>query len=372
MDRRKFIEAGLGAAFVSSMPMSSPAFAARKHAATHAPLTVGSDPRIELYSVILTLSPFRGFPGAPVVTELDFSYRTEVGEYFGTYGEHPVVAKYAAMAAKGFRFGHPPSAILHFTDPPALEPKASVDPLTLKMAGGAEELDAFIALARDFAHATDFMTWFGSHADFYRGLADTYRARMEWNYVDDLVEYYGEARESYTMMLAPLFHPGGFGPRVRRDDGRYEAYAAVGPRAVEDGVPAFGAGAAARRMQWHEFSHSHVNHLTDANIDGLIEPVSILQKDVKAEVEAFLPWSIHVADWVSEHVVRGVTTRLAYRKTGDEEGAAALAKEMSSFPYVDRVAALLEEEYETDRRKYPTLAAFFPNIVTLFSKIAAA
>lgn len=333
--------------------------------------TIGADPRIELYAVVLGLSGYRGFPPqARVYTDFVFAYRTEAETRFAPDRDQPVVALYREMAEHGFRFAHPPSAMLHLSDPPALARTGPIDPLTLRMAGGQARLDAFVAGMRDFALNSRFRPWYDAHLAFYRDIAATYRSRMEWNYVQDLADYYGKARKAYRLILAPLFHPGGFGPRVRQPDGRYAAFAIVGTRGVVDGKPDFGTAEDMRRLLWHEFSHSHVNHLTERHLDLFMAPVSRLQAGVRKEVEAVMPWSIHVADWVSEHVVRGVTSRLAYLKVGRAEGDRALALEVEQFPYVAEVCERLTA-YEADRARWPTFAAFFPNLAAVFQAAAA-
>jgi hypothetical protein len=87
-------------------------------------------------------------------------------------------------------------------------------------------------------------------------------------------------------------------------------------------------------------------------------------------VEEFVPWEVHVSDWISEHIVRGVTTRLAELKVGPEEAAAVLRSEVQQFPHVGEVCELLPE-YESDRRRYPDLDRFYPKFVGLFERIAA-
>ncbi|MFW6330871.1 MAG: DUF4932 domain-containing protein [Gemmatimonadota bacterium] len=237
------------------------------------------------------------------------------------------------------------------------------------MAGGRARLDAFLAGLRDFAVDSGFVDWFAAQASGHRAMLAGCRAALDRDYVADLVDYFGERCDSYTLILAPLAHAGGFGPRVRRADGGRAAFAVVGPKSIEDGVPAFGTPAQLRRLLWHELSHSHVNHLTERYLDGFMGPVTDLQGHIRPEVERYVPWDVHVADWVSEHVVRGITTRLAYRELGRAEGDAALELELTGFPFTAEVAARLEQ-YERRRDRYPTLADFYPELVALFESVA--
>jgi hypothetical protein len=366
MNRKSFLTTSAGLlALAAWRPTAIPGLAAERRPG--AAITV--DPRIELFNVILYLGAFRGFGGNTPLTGLDFPYLAGVEERFGPFREHDVVRQYEAMAARGFWLTHPPSAMLHLSPPPPLAEEIPVNEFTVRMAGGREALDTFLGGACRFADESGFMSWFQDQAPLHRAMVARYRDRLEWDYVADLVEYYGDRRESYTVILAPLSHGGGFGPRVRRPDGRYDAFAIIGPRTVEDGVPDFGAGRVARYLFWHEFSHSHVNHLTDRHLDRLIGPVSVLQGDVRAEVEEYVPWEVHVSDWVSEHVVRAVTTRLTHWKLGPAEAGIELRREVERFPFVAEVCDALVE-YEQDRARYPTLAAYYPRIVDVFQDLA--
>lgn len=365
MDRRTFLLSAAGALSLS--------FARRwaKLEGSEIPETVavGVDPRIELFGVILLLGGFRGFAGHTPLTGLSFPYRDEVEARFGALRDHPVVGQYDRMAERGFWLTHPPSAMLHLTPPPELAERIPVNDFTVRMAGGRESLDAFLTQARDFAEASNFMAWFQEQEPFHRELAGRYRDRMAWDYLQDLLDYYGDRRERYTLILAPLAHPGGFGPRVVRPDGLHDAFAVVGPHEWENGQLDFGPEPAMRRLFWHEFSHAHVNHLTDRHVPDLLEAMEILQGHLRDEVEAFVPWEVHVSDWVSEHVVRAVTTRLTHLRIGPEEGDEVLRLELAQFPHVDRISHLLLE-YEADRRSHPTLESFFPRIVQEFGRIA--
>jgi hypothetical protein len=367
MDRRSFLTAGAGAlAFAAWRPHRALASATRGEAVA----VVTVDPRIELFNVILYLGDFRGFAGNTPLTTLASPYLDGIEAAFGHFRGHPVVRHYEAMAERGFWLGHPASAMLHLTDPPHLAERIPVNAFTVQMAGGREPLDTFLAQARPFAAESGFMDWFRGQAALHARLVAAYRNRLEWNYVQDLVDYYGDRRESYTLILAPLSHGGGFGPRVLRPDGLYDAFAVVGPRSVQGDLLDFGSGRPMRMLFWHEFSHPHVNHLTDRHLALFMPAVDALQGHLREQVEAYVPWEVHVSDWVSEHVVRGVTTRLAELKVGREEAEAALRHEVQHFPYVGEVSERLLD-YETDRARYPTLETFYPGLVEVFEAAAA-
>jgi Domain of unknown function (DUF4932) len=280
------------------------------------------------------------------------------------------------MATNGlFRFGHPPSVMLHLSNPPLLEEKIPVDDFLIRMAGSRAKLDEFVQAMRTFAADAEFMDFYVGHESAYAQLAAGYRKNMEWDYVKDLEVYYGYRQEAYHLILAPLFHPGGFGPRIKTPEGSYQAYAIVGPKGVAEDQPDFGAGDSMRRLCWHEFSHSFVNHLTDMHLDRLRGPVGTLESrklpaQVIEQIKTFGLWDVHLADQASEYVVRAATTRLSAIKLGREKADRALEMEKNQgFPHLEAICACLEQ-YEKLREKYPSLKDYFPQIAAAFEKLA--
>jgi hypothetical protein len=379
MDRRDFLKAG-GAAALWPGLMVLRARAGQSEDTDR--LDIRSDPRIEIYGVVLYLGPFRGLKDedgvirSRVVTPYEFAYKREVDARFGRFKDHPAVKICGEMAEEGlFRLGHPPSVMLHLSDPPGLETKIPIDDFLIRMAGGREPLDAFLAAMRAFSRDSDFMTFFQDHGGFYKRLAAEYRKAMEWNYVRDLEEYYGARQDAYHLTLATLSHPGGFGPRIRTPEGRYEAYAVIGPKGVKDDIPEFGSGDAMRRLCWHEFSHPFVNPMTEARVGDLRESLGVLESrklpaPVVERIRAAGMWDVHLCDQAGEYLVRGVTTRLAFRKMGAESGRAAMAEEIrQGFVHLEAICGRLEA-YESRRDRYPALKDYYDEIVAAFRDLA--
>lgn len=104
-----------------------------------------------------------------------------------------------------------------------------------------------------------------------------------------------------------------------------------------------------------------------------MEPCSVQLADMRARVEAAsnVSWDTFVHEWVSEHVVRAVTTRLAYRELGEMSGQAALEKEHGQgYIYVGELARALER-YERHRAEYPSLASFLPERLRVFERASS-
>ncbi len=336
-------------------------------------ITVSVDPRIELLAVVQHLADYRAPGGGPLLTQLDFQYKESVAEYFAPYRNHPAVHRFREISARGFNFAMPPEAMLSLTDPPDLEIVRPVRDMVTERAGGTKQLEAFAGDLRRFARDANFMEFHRSQRKFHDSIKRGYREQMgEYTTAADIEGYFGWRQAGYHIVLAPFFHPGGFGPRIPRADGVFDVYSIVGPYRQKGEALEFGTPEEIRYLVWHEFGHSFVNHLTDAHIGELMEPVTALMPPIPEEAlrRAGVSRSVPVSEWVSEHVIRSVTVRLAYLKLGETAGEAALKKETGrGYPHVERLCRALER-YEGSRGTYPTFREFYPEIVEVF-RIAA-
>ncbi|MCJ7581026.1 MAG: DUF4932 domain-containing protein [Candidatus Aminicenantes bacterium] len=333
------------------------------------------DPRIELYYILLLQSSFRGFDGAPVLTELDFPYKREALSTFADFSGHEAVKIYEEMSGNLFRFGHPIRAMLSLSDPPELKLEFPIDPVTVKMADGQEQLDVFFEHVRHFAAETNFMDFYSEHQDFYSKVVESYKRVIDRKLIRELEDYFGHKQNSYTLIAAPLSLSGGFGPSVEVSKGTFDIFYIAGPSQLQDGEPVLSTGVRLKTLFWHEFSHSFINHLTDDNIEPLRGPCDILQAEMKDTLKKMgfgeEMWDIHISDWISEHVVRGVTSRLVFHTGGENAAEMALKKEIANgFPYVREVYSSLEI-YEQSRDLFPSLKDYFPEIVHVFEKLAS-
>ena len=270
------------------------------------------------------------------------------------------------MSQQGFWYGQPPEAMLHLGPPPELEQRSAFTPFLIERAGSLENIERFVDALRDFARATDFAAFYDSHRPLYDRLAESYRARIAGNYIRDIEGYYGARQASFNVVLAPIFHFGGFGPRLEREEGLYDVYNLSGPCAVTDDLPDFGSERNVRRLFWHEFSHSFVNHLTEPYVDRLMAPCTALMGDRLQPQHQ----ELQVGEFVSEQVIRAVTTRLAYLRLGEEVGAAALDFDATERFYLVGQLLAAFEEYEESRDRYPTLADYYPEVVRTFERLA--
>jgi hypothetical protein len=323
------------------------------------------DPRIELLAAIQMLSAYNDRFG--LLTRFDFEYKTAMEAHFTAFAGHPVVQMFDAMSMQGFAFSIPPRVMLYLSEPPALEVNPEFPDDLIAQAGGADRLDAFVELMRDFARESDFMRFYDEQAPAIAEMVSRTEALTEGaDYIEILEDYYGMQQHSYHFVLAPLYHQGGFGPRIERTDGSFDLYNITGPRGVVDGYPTFGSAEDLRHVALHEFGHSFVNPTTQryredvARYEALYEPIREAMTAIAYE------------DWescVNEHIIRAVTTRMAYNRDGDEEGDRAMKLETDrGFMYVPALTAKLEV-YEAQRDVYTDFVSFYPTLLEAFEEL---
>jgi uncharacterized protein DUF4932 len=347
------------ASLVLASAVAAPALAQK------AAVRVSVDPRVELLAVVELLS---GYERTGLITRQDVAYKKAVLERFAAHRDDRAVKLFDEMSRRGFSFDGPFAAILHFGPPPDLAPRLEPSEYACGRAGSKEKLLAFVDALREFARASDFAGFFASQKPLFDAIVADVTAKLAGVDVSMLEAYYGERMKSYDVILAPLLHPGGFGPRLDAPAGT-EVYSIQGPLGATDGRPTFGSADDFHYLVWHEFSHSFVNPLVDRfgdavdRSDDLWVPLADRMRE-----EGYGSWR----NCVYEHVVRAATVRFAFRELGEAAGKRALDDERShGFAHVEALAASLKE-YEASRAQAPTLAAWFPKLVAVLDAAAAA
>jgi Domain of unknown function (DUF4932) len=329
-------------------------------------INVTVDPRIELLAAVQLFSGYESQTG--LITDYDIDYKWEMTEHFSDYIDHPAIQAFQNLSENGFSFDAPAAAMLYLSNPPELEIVKPFSDYLTGRAKGEENLVKFISDLRDFARNTDFMAFYNSHEDTYDKIIDDVQGKLSSeNYVATLEDYYGMNQHSYNIILAPLFHHGGFGPRLELADGTYDVHNICGPTGNDEGLPIFGTAEEFKYLAWHEFSHSFVNpttaqFITDiSNYESLFTPIS-----ERMSSQAYPSWET----CVNEHIVRAVTTRLAHLNDGRKAGERAIvAEQAKGFFYVPALCEKLEI-FEKQKDRYPTFVDFYPELITAFKSLA--
>ncbi|NOK58442.1 MAG: hypothetical protein GFH27_549279n248 [Chloroflexi bacterium AL-W] len=331
--------------------------------AAQSQIEIAVDPRTELIAIVQLLS------GVDQMRVLDNSnYYRAVQDHFAAYDQHPVVTLFRDMNEAGFGFDAPFNLAIYLTDLPDMTLTQPLPEELLWRAGGSEQIEQFIEQLRDFADVTDFMGFFASQSAVYQDAVTIIETTLQdTDMVATLEAYYGMPQQSYSIVTTLLFTGRGYGIRSSSTVDGYDTFVILTPHSATSRGFAFGNQPSLESHLWHEFSHSFVNPLSEIYVDKLLES-QMLGAPIDQQMRN-MNYGIWLAV-VNEHVVRAITTRLAYQEQGQIMGDSEREIHKSrGFIYLD---AILEQLalYETSRTQYPTFADFYPQIVATFDALA--
>lgn len=325
-------------------------------------LNIQVDPRIELLTTVQIISEY------PFLTSFESGYKSKVIKYFSPYSNHKAVKLFKEMYPEGFSFDAPPAIMLHYSSSIDLKLIYPLEDDYIERADGQEKLDEFMEALRQFAVDTKFDEFYNSNIEYYKKMvnlnANTIKNK---NYIEEVENFFGKKNNSYTVILASLVHPGGFGSNIKLENGESDIYSVLGPTEMKNSVPSYGTQDDFKELIWHEFSHSFVNPITEKNIDevnkykNLFEPIS-----ERMSSQAYTSWET----CVNEHLLRAITARRAYIDNGYEAYQNNINYEKNrGFFYVKALAEKIAE-YEKTRNQYKDFEEFYPEIIKTFEDLS--
>ena len=326
------------------------------------------DPRIELISIIFRLA------GNPEYNEPKSKspYADEVDAHFGKYRDHPVVRTARQMRAKrGISYDAVTSMAVHLKDTITVTELVPFDkqPCSLERRWQPDEARTFLRQAHRFAQETGFNQFVSTHQELYEAAGDRMiEILVKHDYLEWLNSFFGpRPRANLSVIVSMLDGPYGRGVRVLYPDEHEEIIAVLGMTHFDGrGIPII----SDTIGPWlvHEFSHSYVNPLVDKYANELApagERIFSHCQEVM-EQQAYGKWQI----MLYESLVRASVVRYVLSVDG-RAAAKQLAREdyNHGFKWIGPLVKLLGE-YESDRKQYPTMAAFMPRVVTFFNNYA--
>jgi len=315
------------------------------------------DPRVELMSVVQYLSSYN-----ELLTTAEFTYRSDVDEYFADFRKHRAVTMYEDMVPMGFKYSAPANFALSLTDGLQIDNSVQLSEHVLWGGGGKKNLLEFAAALREFSIESNFHDFYVSKEGYYRDNAYSVADLVgNKDFASELQGYYGIEYNSFNIIPVPLYGGGGgYGPHVQRASSIdiYSILCAFDEH-MQGEIPFYGNDPIFTLLQRHEFSHSFVNRITDMFREEAMQYEHLLEP-IKPEME-----KLFYGSWITclnEHIVRAVTTRLAY-KDSRLQGNTALARELeSNFIYTEVLVNALVE-YENSRDIYPDFISFYPRLL---------
>ena len=329
-------------------------------------ITVKSDPRVELLSIIFKLAGAEEYstcflPG----------YKADVENYFGSFKDHQAV-KLAILyrETNGVSFDAVMSIAIHIDylngEVTARIPFAA-KPLKLDSRWNTESGEKFVEALNAFVKETNFQKFYNDHADFYK-IGDarlleivTKNVKLEW------YGYFFGKRPAGAYILVPGYLTGGgnYGVNFKdKEKGIDEIYSITAVPMVDvSGLPVFNANITSTII--HEFCHSYVNDIVYKHIDELKNAGEKIFPFVEKQMasQAYSSWQTMMI----ESVVRACEYRYLIKNSTPEAAKRNYQYNMErGFIWMDDFVKIFDE-YENNRNLYPGLDEFFPQIVKFFN-----
>ena len=316
---------------------------------------------IELLNVIQHLS------NRASATQSRFStrYSNNVESYFDDFADHPAVRYIDSLWGNGLSHDAQPTILLYHSDPPELTQLITYSNYLLNRAYGEAPIQRMIALLRQFYNDSDFETFWNDHINFYTTMENQVKTALsDDDYISMLEDFYGETKNSYNIIPAPLSGHG-YGPQVT-ENGLENVYNICGAPQRFNNDPYYIDHEYFLSLVFHEFSHSFVNPETEkhlAEIDAtqsLFNPIRQTMTDMN-----YGSW----ATCVNEHLVRLSVACLMGQLEGAEKKASILQSEYDNgFIYIYELDEAITS-YINARNTYPGYDDFYPKFIEVFSSL---
>ncbi len=326
-------------------------------------LSITVDPRIELLTVVQHFTSWaqKGH------IKSETAYKDDIDHYFGRFKDHPAVDYVENLINSNFAYDAPVQFMLYHSNPPALVQKTPYSDYLIKRAGGEENLMEFADKLRDFARKTGFMQFYQAHKPLYDTLIAEVESLFEGkSYVQALEDFYGESRNSYNLILSPLFS-GNYGIPVKAEE-KYDLYSVIGPCSLKGKRTTFACLNYLESMTLHEWSHPFINPMVDQHYELFKKSIALFRPIKRMmQRQAYPNWRVTLY----EHLVRAcgeIHLRAKLHRDFKKEKSLKY-HEGKGFWYIRYIESLLDV-YEIHREQYPTFSQFVPVIAKRLSQIS--
>jgi hypothetical protein len=328
---------------------------------------VATDGRVELLSTIARLAGFEEYD----MEVARSPYSEALDARFAPYREHAAVRLAQRLRGSGLGFDALPLLAVHLTDLATLEERFDflAQPGRLADRWKPEDARAMARLARDFARDSDFAAFLAEHDLLLRTAEERLAAALEERLELAWFEQGLGPRPGATFRIVPALLVGGhnYGVGVRFPDGHEELAPTIGAwRFDAEGLPVYG-----EELDWvvpHEFAHSWVNPLVDANWEALSAGEELLFPCVRAVVaeQDYTTWRITLY----ETLTRACVIRYLLATHGPEAAQAQAAKDSElGFRWGAELARTWEIVASTQDQG-PDLEAFLPRVIAFLDALA--
>ncbi len=336
---------------------------------------IGVDQRVELMAIIFRLAGNREYNQGKLQP-----YVSEIDRHFGPFREHEAIKLAREMREKmGVGFDTVMYLAVNMNNVRDLQERVQFDaPGGLLRERGLSEQQAqqlagvirkFLTSVRTFVADSKAEEFFKAHQKFYDTADGRLRAVVS-KHADFpwFSRFYGKSPAA-DFFVVPLLANSetNFAPRVPGIGMRQELYAVITTSKTDTaGLPVYDEGKVGTLV--HEFSHSFVNPLVESRKDQFEKPAQKIFAHVNEALteQAYGAWHLMMI----ESVVRAATARYILAHEGVKKAREEVIDQQGKgYLHLPELFDLLDE-YERDRKKYPTFESFMPRIVSFFEGFA--
>jgi hypothetical protein len=338
----------------------------------HRGLSITTDPRVELVSIIQYISDNRSG-----VTGSFFPYRQRLYDAFWQYRDHAAVKMYEEMAANGFVLSLPPIFALYLTMDFEINENLHIPDYLVEAGGGEENLRAFAAALQEFIQISNFRQFFLDNGDYYQNNHRVMVTEIRNSRIPgDLASYTGVEFNCHVIFV-PLYCGQRNYAHLIESEEIPDLFIIYAPDLVR-GPP----------QQWEskvrdEFKldiekfknflrYHYSNYILKsvpqdnwADLESsqhLFEPIKTWMQS-----QGYLTWEASF----KAHVNRAVIVRVTHVDNRKRGGLYhTLYSQQRGFTYLDPLLQLLTQEYEKNREQYPTLESFLPRMIELLQELS--
>ncbi|WP_372369870.1 DUF4932 domain-containing protein [Candidatus Uabimicrobium sp. HlEnr_7] len=324
------------------------------------------DKRVELLGIV-----FRLAGSSEYSSKLFPKYVEKIEKHFSKYKNHELISfTKNELRKKGVSFDAVMSMAVRISNPPQIK-LLPFSEETIDKRWNKSDMLKFVDLLNDFYEQANCQVFFSKNEVMYKLASERYSRvykKLDLNWYSS---FYGTApKAKFTIVNGLGNGSGNYGPHVKLEKEKEIIYAITGVWKVDDsGMPKYKFDEYFPTLL-HEFNHSFVNPTIIQHQDALEKSGKVIFKHVKNMMER-----IGYGNWRTmyfETLVRACVIKYLKDHSFDEDYVKErLNHELAiGFLWTEELIAELER-YDQNRKKYPTLESFIPELVIFFSKVSS-
>jgi len=332
-------------------------------------LTPKVDERVEILSIVFRLAGAKEYS-----QDYNKKYVADINTYFDAYKNSGIVEFIKENRNKnGLGYDAVMSMALHlsFKNGKFSQIKEKVNFLDKRW----EKVDKkqFVSLLSQFYKNTNFQQFFNNHSADYKNAEDKYQTTILSDFNQDWYsKFYGKkANEDYNIILGYGNGGGNYGIKTHPENQKEKVNAVVGIWSFDkDGSAIFDKNEF-QPLLIHEFNHSFINYILEMgdNKSKLENSGKIIYELVKEDMEsqAYGNWETMINEsLVRAAVIHYMMDNKYSQKDIDEEIS---IQEKRKFLWIKDLVELLGK-FDNNRKQYPTLESFYPEIISFYNQLA--